>query len=38
MTYEKPTLETYGSIEELTENTDDGYGGGGPGNPGSSST
>ena len=27
MTYEQPTLETYGSVEELTENVDDGYGG-----------
>mgnify|MGYP006277759021 CR=1 FL=1 len=30
MTYEQPNLETYGSIEELTENVDDGYG---PGEP-----
>ena len=30
MTYGKPTIETYGSIEELTENVDDGYGSSGP--------
>lgn len=29
-TYEKPTIETYGSIEALTENTDDSYGSGPP--------
>ena len=27
MSYEKPRIETYGSVEELTENVDDGYGG-----------
>lgn len=31
MTYESPTIETYGSIDQLTENTDDSYGGGFPG-------
>lgn len=30
MTYERPRLETYGSVEELTENVDDGYGDGVP--------
>lgn len=25
--YQKPTLETYGSVEALTEHTDDSYGG-----------
>ena len=30
MIYEQPTLETYGSVEELTETVDDGYG---PGEP-----
>lgn len=35
MTYEKPTIETYGSVEQMTENVDN-YGGGGgpPSNPG----
>ena len=32
MTYETPTIETYGSVEELTEIVDGTYGG--PGNPG----
>ena len=31
MAYEQPTIETYGSIEALTEQMDDSYGG--PGNP-----
>ena len=31
MPYENPAIETYGSIEELTENVDDSYGG--PGAP-----
>lgn len=26
MSYDKPRIETYGSVEELTENFDDGYG------------
>lgn len=30
MPYEKPTIETYGSVEEFTENVDDGYGPGAP--------
>ena len=30
MTYEKPQLETYGRIDDLTESVDDGYG---PGEP-----
>ena len=31
MTYQQPAIETYGSIDQLTENTDDDYGSGGPG-------
>ena len=34
MTYETPTIETYGSVEELTEQVDDGYGPPPPQTPG----
>ena len=33
MTYEQPKIETYGSVDDLTEQVDDGYGSGGPAPP-----